>query len=60
MERALTLRDVLKTYNPLYIIINGKHDYSKHREHFDDLPNEVLNTEMNGRKDFREISSNED
>lgn len=43
-NKSLTIRDILKTYNPLYIVINGKHDYSKHKEHFDELPEEVLNT----------------
>lgn len=40
----LTVKDILKTYNPLFIVINGKYDCSKHKEHFDDLSEEILNT----------------
>lgn len=39
----LAVKDILKTYNPLYIVITGKYDYGKHKKHFDDLPQEVLN-----------------
>ena len=43
-NHKLTIRDILDTYKPLYIVINGKHDYRRHKEHFNELPNEVLNT----------------